>query len=66
MDLAELITYCFLLYLTSSELTEEQKKHIKKNDLIQQLKEDAVKLYEAKEAEFPEIEQLRKLSELYS
>jgi len=32
-----------------------------KNELKQQLKEQAVKLYEAKEAEFPEKEQLREL-----
>lgn len=36
-------------------------KHMKKNDLIQQLKEEAVKLYEEKEAEFPEAEQLREI-----
>jgi len=42
-------------------IEDEQMKHIKKNALMQQLKEDAVKLYEAKEAEFPEIEQLREL-----
>ncbi|NLP16408.1 MAG: preprotein translocase subunit SecA [Clostridiales bacterium] len=39
----------------------EQMKSIKKNDLIQQLKEIAVKLYEEKEAQFPEIEQLREI-----
>ena len=33
----------------------------KKNALIQQLKEEAVKLYEAKEAEFPEPEQIREV-----
>jgi preprotein translocase subunit SecA len=42
-------------------ITEEQIKNLKKNTLIQQLKEDAVKLYEEKEAEFPEKEQLREL-----
>ncbi len=42
-------------------LTEEQKKHIKKDDLVQQVKEAAVKLYEAKEAEFPEPEHLREV-----
>jgi preprotein translocase subunit SecA len=34
---------------------------MKKNDLIQQLKEDAVKLYEDKELEFPEVEQIREV-----
>ena len=33
----------------------------KKNALKQQLKEEAVKFYEAKEAEFPEIEAIREL-----
>ncbi|MFU0826045.1 MAG: preprotein translocase subunit SecA [Lachnoclostridium sp.] len=36
-------------------------KYYKKNELIQKLKEDAVSLYEAKEAEFPEKEQLREI-----
>ena len=39
---------------------ERLKKH-KKNDLKQQLKEEAVKLYESKEAEFPEADQIREL-----
>ena len=44
------------------ELTEDEKKHgIKVDQLIQRLKEEAVKLYEAKEAEFPEAEQIREL-----
>lgn len=34
-------------------LTPERVKKPKKNSLKQQLKEEAVKLYEAKEAEFP-------------
>ncbi len=36
-------------------------KYRKKNELIQELKEVAVSLYEAKEAEFPEKEQLREI-----
>ncbi len=36
-------------------------KYYKKNELIQKLKEEAVSLYEAKEAEFPEKEQLREI-----
>lgn len=43
------------------KLDEEQQKHIKKNEFLQLLKEEAVKLYEAKEAEFPEAEHLREL-----
>ena len=36
-------------------------KKPKKNDLKQQLKEEAVKLYESKEAEFPEAETIREI-----
>ena len=43
-------------------VTQETLEKIgSKNELKQQLKEQAVKLYEAKEAEFPEKEQLREL-----
>jgi len=40
-------------------LSEEDKKHLTKKELVQRLKEAAVRFYEAKEAEFPEKEQLR-------
>ncbi len=39
----------------------ELPEHLKKNQLKQLLKEQATKLYESKEAEFPEPEQLREL-----
>jgi preprotein translocase subunit SecA len=42
-------------------LTEDQKKHMRKNELIQQLKAEMVKHYEAKEAEFREKEALREI-----
>ena len=42
-------------------LTPERVKKPKKNSLKQQLKEEALKLYEAKEAEFPEPEAIREL-----
>ena len=42
-------------------LAPERVKKPKKNSLKQQLKEEAVKLYEAKEAEFPEPEAIREL-----
>ncbi len=42
-------------------LTPERVKKPKKNSLKQQLKEESVKLYEAKEAEFPEPEAIREL-----
>ena len=42
-------------------VTPESVKGMKKNSLKQQLKEEAVKLYEAKEAEFPEAEAIREI-----
>ena len=42
-------------------LTSEKVQKKKKNEMKHILKEEAVKLYEAKEAEFPEPEQLREL-----
>ena len=42
-------------------LNDEQKEKFKKAQLMQYLKEKAVKLYEAKEAEFPEAEHIREL-----
>ena len=42
-------------------LTDEQKKKFKKSDLKHFLKEQAVKLYEAKEAEFTDPEQVREI-----
>jgi preprotein translocase subunit SecA len=42
-------------------LTDNELDRGKKNALVQRLKEEAVKLYEAKEAEFPEKEHLREV-----
>lgn len=42
-------------------LSDEQKKSMKKNELKHNLKEEAIKLYETKEAEFPETEQIREI-----
>ena len=42
-----------------SPVTKERVANPKKNGLKQQLKEEAVKFYEAKEAEFPEPEMIR-------
>ena len=54
-----------ILLLTSiipiEPLTTEKIQGKKKDEVKQQLKEEAVKLYEMKEAEFPEAEQLREL-----
>ncbi len=38
-----------------------QKENMTKNDLIQRLKEEALRIYESKEAEFPEPEQIREI-----
>ncbi|MGN0425394.1 MAG: SEC-C metal-binding domain-containing protein, partial [Acetatifactor sp.] len=42
-------------------ITPERVKKPKKNSLKQQLKEEAVKLYESKEAEFPDPESIREI-----
>ena len=42
-------------------LNDDQKKSMKKNELKHNLKEEAIKLYETKEAEFPEPEQIREI-----
>ena len=42
-------------------LTEDEVQNLNKNELKHMLKESAVKLYEAKEAEFPEEEMIREL-----
>jgi preprotein translocase subunit SecA len=50
-----------IIPLPNVQFTPEQLRGMKKNDLIQLLKEDAVKIYEEKELEFPEIEQIREI-----
>ncbi len=50
-----------IIPLERIEISKDPTKEIRKDDLIQQLKEEAVKLYEAKEAEFPEAEHLREI-----
>lgn len=50
-----------IIPLSGIEVETEQLRNIKKNDLLQQLKEESVKLYEAKEAEFLEPEQIREI-----
>ncbi len=45
-------------------LTEEQLKHCKKDELVQQVKESAVKVYEEKEPEFPEPDQIREIERI--
>ncbi len=50
-----------LIPIEPVRLTEEEKKRGRVKDLIQRLKESAIKLYEEKEAEFPEPEHIREL-----
>lgn len=61
-DMAELQNTLTQIIPIEEEVFElESNKHMKKNELMQELKEAAVKHYEAKEAEFPEIEALREI-----
>ena len=60
-DLSELNSLLLpIIPLSPIRLTDEQKS-MKKNELKHNLKEKAIKLYEAKEAEFPEAEQIREI-----
>ena len=59
-DLGELNTL-LLPTIPLEPITPERVKKPKKNSLKQQLKEEAVKLYESKEAEFPTSEAIREL-----
>ncbi|PNV59045.1 preprotein translocase subunit SecA [Clostridium sp. chh4-2] len=61
-DLAELNTLLLpVIPLKPVTLDDEQRKHMKKDELKHMLKEEAIKLYEVKEAEFPEAEQIREI-----
>ena len=59
-DLNELNTL-LLPTIPLQPITAERISKTKKNELKQQLKEEAVKLYESKEAEFPNSESIREL-----
>ncbi len=59
-DLNELNTLLLPIIPLQSVTLPEDKK-IKKNELKHMLKEEAIKLYESKEAEFPEGEQIREI-----
>lgn len=61
-DLNELANILLpIIPLESISLDNDEVKHKNKNTLIQHLKEEAVKLYEEKEADFPEKEHLREI-----
>jgi len=60
-DLAELNSLLLpIIPLAPIRLTEDQM-HMRQNELKHMLKEEAIKLYEAKEAEFNPVEQLREV-----
>ncbi len=59
-DLAEL-NRVLLPIIPLKQITFEDVKSIRKDEVKQKLKEEAVKLYEAKESEFPQEEQIREL-----
>ncbi|HCD43819.1 MAG TPA: preprotein translocase subunit SecA [Lachnoclostridium sp.] len=59
-DLNELNTLLLPIIPLQSVTLPEDKK-IRKNELKHMLKEEAIKLYESKEAEFPEGEQIREI-----
>ena len=59
-DLKEL-NALLLPIIPMSLITKDKVSGLKKNGLKQKLKEEAVKIYEAKEAEFPEPEAIREL-----
>lgn len=59
-DLNELNTL-LLPIVPINPVTLPEDKHIRKEELIHSLKEEAIKLYEIKEAEFPEAEQIREI-----
>ena len=61
-DLKELNTLLLpVIPIAPVVLTDEQKKSMKKNELKHTLKEAAIKLYEEKEAQFPQAEQMREI-----
>ena len=61
-DVAELEANLFpIIPISTDDMAEALKNSKTKNELKHALKEEAVKLYEAKEAEFPQEEQIREL-----
>ena len=53
-----------IIPLKRIQLDDEMLKHGTREDLAQKLKEEAVKVYEAKEAEFPDPDQIREVERL--
>ena len=64
-DLAELNSLLLPIFpIPPIVLSDELLKHGKRDTLTQHLKEEVVRFYEAKEAEFPEKEQLREVERI--
>lgn len=53
-----------IIPLKRIQLDDEMLKHGTREDLAQKLKEEAVKVYEAKEAEFPDPDQDREVERI--
>ncbi len=53
-----------LTFIPIEPVTKDRIHAKRKNELLQQLKEEAVKLYEAKEAEFPQPEIMREIERI--
>ena len=53
-----------IIPLKKIQLDDEMLKHGTREDLAQKLKEEAVKVYEAKEAEFPDPDQIREVERI--
>ena len=53
-----------IIPLKRIQLDDEMLKHGTREDLAQKLKEEAVKVYEAKEAEFPDPDQIREVERI--
>jgi len=61
-DIAGLVNTLYsIIPLEPLRLTKDQFEHLKKDELKQLLKEQAVRLYEQKESEFPDPEQMREV-----
>ena len=61
-DMAELNNLLMPIFpMDRVVLTEEQEKRMTRDELVQEIKERTTKLYEAKEAEFPDAEHIREL-----
>lgn len=63
-DLAGLAQSLFEIIPFKLSIKQEDMEHLSKSEFKQMLKEEALKLYEAKEAEFPEPEHIRELERI--